>query len=139
MVDGCDMRNEGQDFDLLRRTVEQFRQIEPYLLGDYYALTPYSLAKDACMAWQFNRPEMGEGVVQAFVDPYASIKSLGRGEMHGTIHSVPREAFSNNPRNCYYSWMRPDLPTPFRRCNPCEKRFLPDRRSSDPGVVQWFR
>ena len=63
---GCDMRNEDQDFDLLRRIVEQFRQIEPYLLGDYYPLTPYSLAKDVCMAWQFDRPEIGEGVVQAF-------------------------------------------------------------------------
>ena len=66
---GCDMRNKDQDFDLLRRTVKQFRQIEPYLLGDYYPLTPYSLAKDAWMAWQFDRPEMGEGVVQAFRRP----------------------------------------------------------------------
>lgn len=63
---GCDMQNREQDFDLLRRTVEQFRQIEPYLLGDYYPLTPYSLAENAWMAWQFDRPEIGEGVVQAF-------------------------------------------------------------------------
>jgi alpha-galactosidase len=63
---GCDMRNKEQDFDLLRRTVKQFRQIEPYLLGDYYPLTPYSLTNDVWMAWQFDRPEMGEGVVQAF-------------------------------------------------------------------------
>jgi alpha-galactosidase len=63
---GCDMRNRTQDFELLRRTVEQFRRIEPYLLGDYYPLTPFSLAREVWMAWQFDRPEIGEGVVQAF-------------------------------------------------------------------------
>ena len=63
---GCDMRNADQDFDLLRRTIQQFRRIEPYLLGDYYPLTPYSLAGDTWMTWQFDRPEMGQGVVLAF-------------------------------------------------------------------------
>jgi alpha-galactosidase len=36
------------------------------LLGDYYPLTPYSLELDAWIAWQFNRPEEGDGVIQAF-------------------------------------------------------------------------
>jgi alpha-galactosidase len=36
------------------------------LFGDYYPLTPYSLAEDAWIAWQFDRPETGEGSVQAF-------------------------------------------------------------------------
>lgn len=34
--------------------------------GDYYPLTPYSLETTAWMAWQFDRPEQGEGLVQAF-------------------------------------------------------------------------
>ena len=38
----------------------------PYMLGDYYPLTPYSLQLDHWIAWQFNRPETGDGVVQAF-------------------------------------------------------------------------
>ena len=36
------------------------------MLGDYYPLTGYSLAKDQWMAWQFDRPESGEGIVQVF-------------------------------------------------------------------------
>jgi alpha-galactosidase len=36
------------------------------MLGDYYPLTPYSLAADQWIAWQFNRPEAGDGFVQAF-------------------------------------------------------------------------
>ena len=38
---------------------------KPYL-GDYYPLTSYSRGRDVWMAWQFDRPEVGEGVVQAF-------------------------------------------------------------------------
>jgi alpha-galactosidase len=43
------------------------RRIAPLMLeGDYYPLTPYSLAPDRWIAWQFNRPAQGDGVVQAF-------------------------------------------------------------------------
>jgi alpha-galactosidase len=41
-------------------------KIAPCMLGDYYPLTPYSLQPDRWIAWQFNRPEHGDGVVQAF-------------------------------------------------------------------------
>jgi alpha-galactosidase len=36
------------------------------MLADYYPLTPYSLQPDQWIAWQFNRPEQRNGVVQAF-------------------------------------------------------------------------
>jgi alpha-galactosidase len=43
------------------------KQIAPMLLyGDYYPLTPYSLSSDAWIAWQFDRPDQSDGVVQAF-------------------------------------------------------------------------
>lgn len=42
------------------------RNIAPLMLGDYYPLTPYSLQLDQWIAWQFNRPEYGDGEVQAF-------------------------------------------------------------------------
>jgi alpha-galactosidase len=41
-------------------------RLGPMMLGDYYPLTPYSLAADQWIAWQFNRPESGDGFVQAF-------------------------------------------------------------------------
>ena len=49
---------------------------------DYYPLTPYSQHEDVWMAWQFNRPAAGQGMVQAFrraaADrPVASVKLRG--------------------------------------------------------------
>ena len=38
----------------------------PAIFGDYYPLTPYSLDNTAWIAWQFDCPEKGEGLVQAF-------------------------------------------------------------------------
>ena len=34
--------------------------------GDFYPLGSYSTANNVWMAWQFNRPDIGEGIVQAF-------------------------------------------------------------------------
>jgi alpha-galactosidase len=36
------------------------------LFGDYYPLTPYSVNIDQWIAWQFDRPEGGTGIIQAF-------------------------------------------------------------------------
>ncbi|MBN2579074.1 MAG: alpha-galactosidase [Pirellulales bacterium] len=66
---GWDTRKTDLDYPLLRRMIDEFRQVEPYLLGDYYPLTPYSLEKNVWIAWQFDAPEKGEGVVQAFRRP----------------------------------------------------------------------
>jgi alpha-galactosidase len=60
-----DMR-QNLDFELARRVLGQWRKFAKHYFGDYYPLTPYSLGHDAWMAWQFDRPELGEGVVQAF-------------------------------------------------------------------------
>jgi len=54
------------DFDLIRRMVEEHRTISPYFLGDFHPLTPYTDAVEHWMAWQFDRPDLGGGVVQVF-------------------------------------------------------------------------
>jgi alpha-galactosidase len=52
-------------------------QIAPAMLsGDYYPLTPYSLAADTWIAWQFDRPDTGDGCVQAFRRPDAASPTL---------------------------------------------------------------
>jgi len=61
-----DMRRRDVNYGRLRDLVAQWRQIAPNYFGDYYPLTPYSRANDIWVAWQFDRPEAGEGVVQAF-------------------------------------------------------------------------
>ncbi len=59
-------RQEGLDWTDYLRMVKEWRTASDYLLGDFYPLTPYSLEDTVWMAWQFDCPERGEGMVQAF-------------------------------------------------------------------------
>lgn len=61
-----DVRRKDLDYDMLRRVLGQWRRYAENYFGDYYPLTPYSLDHTAWIAWQFDRPEKGEGLVQAF-------------------------------------------------------------------------
>jgi alpha-galactosidase len=61
-----DVRKDGIDWDLYRRLVAQWRQVADCFLGDYYPLTPYTLSEDAWIAWQFDLPDQGKGMVQVF-------------------------------------------------------------------------
>jgi alpha-galactosidase len=72
----ADVRDKNRDYANLRRNLDQLRRVAPNFLGDYYPLTPYSRGNDAWMAWQFDRPEVGEGVVQAFRRPGCPQDSL---------------------------------------------------------------
>jgi len=66
-------------FDWLRSEIAQLKRLRPYYYGDYYPLLPCSANADCdretdkersaafeWAAWQFNRPEQGDGMVQAF-------------------------------------------------------------------------
>jgi len=66
-------------FDWMRNMVAQLKLVRPLYYGDYYPLLPCSLNSDCATdpskersaefewaAWQFNRPEQGDGMVQAF-------------------------------------------------------------------------
>jgi len=61
-----DLRRRELNFPLLWQLVNQWREFSPNFFGDYYPLTSYSLENDVWMAWQFNRPEIGKGMAQAF-------------------------------------------------------------------------
>jgi alpha-galactosidase len=56
-------------FEKAKATLAQYRRLQPYFLGDYYPLTPYTKAADTWLAWQFHRADLGGGVVQAFRRP----------------------------------------------------------------------
>ena len=73
---GWDLRRRNLDYDLARRLIGEWRAIAPNYLGDFYPLTPYSEATDVWMAWQYDRPEVGEGIVQAFRRRESSRKSM---------------------------------------------------------------
>lgn len=79
---GYDSRRQDLDYALLRKLVAQRDEVVPNYWGDYYPLTPWSAESDAWIAWQFNRPEEGQGVVQAFrrpESPYESARFRLRG------------------------------------------------------------
>ena len=52
-----------------QKSYAECKQIAPIMtFGDYYPLTGYDLGHKVWMAWQFDRPENGDGVVQAGVE-----------------------------------------------------------------------
>lgn len=65
-------------FEWMRTLVSQYKRARPYYYGDYYPLAPCSSNSDCTQAaaersaafewaaWQFNRPDEGDGMVQAF-------------------------------------------------------------------------
>ncbi|HOD50941.1 MAG TPA: alpha-galactosidase [Candidatus Hydrogenedentes bacterium] len=57
------------DIDLLRKLLQEYVSVRPYLFGDFYPLTPYSIEHAQWVAWQFDRPDIGEGMLQAFRRP----------------------------------------------------------------------
>jgi len=61
-----DMRDLKLPYADLRRAVRQWREYADDYGGDFYPLTPCSLGADVWLAWQYNRPEAGRGVVQGF-------------------------------------------------------------------------
>ncbi len=66
---GYDVRRDDIDFALVRKFVDEWREVAPYYYGDFYPLTSWTYALDTWMAWQFDRPEEGQGLVQAFRRP----------------------------------------------------------------------
>ena len=50
----------------IKRQVAELRDLGHLFLGDYYPLTGYSRQDDVWVAWQFDRPDQGGGLVQAF-------------------------------------------------------------------------
>ncbi len=66
---GIDVRERGLDYAALRRLIALWRQVAPNYFGDFYPLTPWTRDGTVWMAWQFDRPEAGEGMVQVFRRP----------------------------------------------------------------------
>jgi alpha-galactosidase len=87
---GLQLTRENQA--AVRRVYDECRQVAPFVLeGNYYPLTPYSRAGSDWLAWQFNRPEKGDGVVQIFrrsESPYVRADFRLRGLAPAAIYEV---------------------------------------------------
>ena len=79
------------DWKRLKKTLADWKAVIPEFYGDYYPLTNYSLSEDAWMAWQFNRPETGTGMVQAFrhmQSPYESVRVKLQGLEKDALYTI---------------------------------------------------
>ena len=85
-----DLRSKDLNYDELRCAVAQFERVAPSLLGDYYPLTPYNSGNDGFMAWQYDLPESGEGVVQVFRREDSPVVSA-KFKLHGLDASAKYE------------------------------------------------
>ena len=73
---GYDTRNNKTlDYALLRKLIAERLQVVDYLWSDFYPLTGWSSEADVWMAWQFDRPEDGKGLIQAFRRPKSVYES----------------------------------------------------------------
>ena len=79
---GWDVQRNDLNYDWMRQAVTQWRGIASNYFGDYYPLTPYDPSDRSWMAWQFDRSEAGEGLVQAFRRSN-SITESAQLELHG--------------------------------------------------------
>jgi len=61
-----DLRRSDFDDALARRVVEEEKRIAKFYYGDLYPLTPVTSSEDHWLAYQCDRPDLGEGMVMAF-------------------------------------------------------------------------
>ncbi|MCC6585154.1 MAG: alpha-galactosidase [Bryobacterales bacterium] len=66
---GLDPGNYTNGYERLKQRIAEWRKAARNYNGEYYPLTAYSLDLSAWIAWQFNSPESGEGMIQVFRRP----------------------------------------------------------------------
>ena len=99
---GADPRSRHVDFPALGRLASKWREVAPYYYGDFYPLTPYTTEDSAWMAWQFNRPATGDGMVQVFrrsQSPFGEVRFKLRGIDSAGQYSVTNLDASGESRS----------------------------------------
>lgn len=69
-------------FAWAKQTLDQYLKLRPLYYGDYYPLTAYTQGRDQWMAYQLDRPDLGQGMVVALRrpdSPYESARLVLRG------------------------------------------------------------
>jgi alpha-galactosidase len=68
--------------DWMRKMLEQFEIVRDCCIGDFYPLISFSLEKVVWAAWQFDRPDEGDGVIAAFrrqESPFPKMEAILKG------------------------------------------------------------
>ena len=62
--------------DMIRKMLSEEVAMRKYFYGDFYPLLSFSLANDVWAAWQFDRPDLGEGMVLALRRPQSPFPKM---------------------------------------------------------------
>ena len=68
--------NSGFNVSQAVEALAEYRALRPYFFGDFYPLTEYSTSDEAWAAFEWDRPEEGDGIVLAFRRPQALAASI---------------------------------------------------------------
>jgi len=60
---------EDFPYDWAKQTLDQYKEYRKYYYGDFYPITSYTQSRDAWMAYQLDRPDLGEGLVVVLKRP----------------------------------------------------------------------
>jgi alpha-galactosidase len=80
--------------------ISEMKENSKYWTGDFYPLTPWTMASDQWMAWQLHRPDLDEGMILAFRHqecPYSALQVNLRGLKPGetyVVHFIDEEHHS---------------------------------------------
>ena len=91
---------QTMDWDLYHREAANWAAIKEDLIGDFYPLLPYTRDLRSWIAWQFDRPDLGSGVVQVFRrpnSPYQTAQFPLRGLDPAARYLVTELDKPNNP------------------------------------------
>jgi len=64
-----DVRKPDFNLDQGRAFLDQWRNVVTYYFGDLYPISDYTTADNSWIAWQFDRPDLNGGLIQAFRRP----------------------------------------------------------------------
>lgn len=74
-----------------KRTLAQYLKLRQFYYGDYYPLTAYSQSRDVWLAYQLDRPDLGQGLIVALRrpdSPYQSARLPLRGLAANAVYQV---------------------------------------------------
>lgn len=60
----------------IKQAIGEYREVQPYLYGDFYPLLPYSLGEETWTAWQWDRPERKDGLVLVLRRPKSPFTAM---------------------------------------------------------------
>ena len=90
---GIGWTGEKTDWAAFRRRAEEYAKLVDLFYGDFYPLLPYNRDNGLWIAWQFHRPEPGDGFVQVFRRS-ASVYESARLKLRG-LDPAARYAFTD--------------------------------------------